>query len=91
MLWHDILIWLTGRMTDTATALAPYTLAIGNGTDAQPGFDNNAFDRFLAYTVNLDKFLPIHDAFIPIFLIVTGWATAFLIIRVAKFILDLIP
>ena len=81
MIWHLIITPFVALFNAIYAALPPWNVDLGSSW----------FHYALLWLVPLDKFIPLHDGFLPLILIAVGLFTVLNGIKIVKFLLSLLP
>lgn len=96
MIFAPLLHLLTALLNGVYHALPVWTFtgflsATGGGESGAATADNGALRWFLSFFQQLDRFIPIHDALVPIMSVMLALSVGLLAFKVVKFVLSLVP
>ena len=90
MLFVAIIGWITDTLNFFYGLLPPWSITIGSGLT--PGAsDDNFIHNSLVYVLSWDRFIPIHDCFLPIIGLVSAVGVGLGAFKAIKFLLSLVP
>jgi len=90
MLFVAVVGWLTSTLDFFYGLLPPWSIVFGSG-QTQNASDGNFIHNALAFVLAWDRYIPLHDCFLPIIGIVTAVGVALGAFKAVKFVLSLIP
>ncbi len=90
MIWHPFLAVLAAFLGTLYNLLPPWTFHLtGDQTGASSDYGGVA--AFISWLGTLDRFIPIHDALVPMVGVQLAITLGLLVFKAIKFVLSLIP
>lgn len=95
MFWHLLITPVVLLFNSTFNALPPWTITIGrgffDGASTDSSIDHSMLHYSLYFLRPFDKYVPLHDAVLPMTALALAFFVSLLGFKLFKFVLSLVP